>query len=84
MKEFGKIIKSLFLLKYIDDVELRQAIQGQLSKQENSNQFGKAVFHGNNQKFRQSSKEEQLIAEGCKRLIENAIIYWNYAYLSKA
>jgi TnpA family transposase len=83
MKEFGKIIKTLFLLKYIDNVELRQAIQGQLSKQENSNQFGKAVFHGNNQEFQQSTKEEQLIAEGCKRLIENAIICWNYLYLSK-
>jgi hypothetical protein len=24
-----------------------------------------------------------LIADGCKRLIENAIICWNYLYLSK-
>jgi hypothetical protein len=28
-------------------------------------------------------KEEQLIADGCKRLIENSIICWNYLYLSK-
>lgn len=45
--------------------------------------FGKAVFHGNNQEFQLSTKEEQLIADGCKRLIENAIICWNYMYLSK-
>ena len=84
LKEFGKIIKTLFLLKYIDDVELRQAIEKQLNKQENSNKFGKAIFHGNNQEFQQGTKEEQLIAEGCKRLIENAIICWNYLYLSQS
>jgi hypothetical protein len=33
--------------------------------------------------FKQSTKEEQLIADGCKRLIENAIICWNYMYLSQ-
>lgn len=83
LKEFGKIIKTLFLLKYIDDLELRQAIEKQLNKQESSNKFGKAVFHGNNREFQQGTKEEQMVAEGCKRLIENAIICWNYLYLSQ-
>lgn len=83
LKEFGKIIKTLFLLKYIDDVKLRQAIEKQLNKGENAQKFGKAVFYGNNQEFQQSTKDEQLIAEGCKRLIENAIICWNYLYLSQ-
>jgi len=83
LKEFGKITKTLFLLKYIDDVGLRQAIEKQLNKQESSNKFGKAVFHGNNQEFQQSTKEEQMIAEGCKRLIENSVICWNYLYLSQ-
>jgi hypothetical protein len=31
----------------------------------------------------QETKEEQNIAEGCRRLIENAIICWNYLYLSQ-
>lgn len=53
LKEFGRIIKTLFLLKYIDDVELRQAIEKQLNKIESSNKFGKAVFYGNNQEFQQ-------------------------------
>ena len=49
-------------------------IEKQLNKLESSIKFGKAVFHGNNQEFQFSTKEEQLIADGCKRLIENAII----------
>jgi len=83
LKEFGKIIKSVFLLKYIDDITLRHLIEFQLNKMENSQKFSKAVFYDNNQEFQQSTKEEQLIAEGCKRLIENAIICWNYMYLSQ-
>lgn len=83
LKAFGQIIKTKFILEFIDDVELRQAIEKQLNKLESANKFGKAVFHGQNQEFHQETKEEQLIAEGCKRLIENAIILWNYLYLSE-
>ena len=82
LKELGKIIKTLFLLKYIDDVELRQAIEKQLNKVENSNKFSDAVFFANNQEFQVETQEEQEIIEQCKRLIENAIICWNYLYLS--
>lgn len=83
LKAFGQIIKSVYLLQYIDDLPLRQAIEKQLNKLESSNKFAKAVFYGNNQEFQQETKEEQLIAEGCKRLIENVIILWNYLYLSQ-
>ena len=54
-----------------------------MNKLENSNKFGKAVFYGNNQEFRQATKEEQIIASNCRRLIENAIICWNYLYLTQ-
>ena len=41
------------------------------------------VFYDNNHEFRQETRDEQIIAERCKRLIENAIICWNYLYLSE-
>lgn len=83
LKEFGKIIKTLFLLKYIDDVDLRKQIQKMLNKVESSNKLADAVFHGKDKEFRYAEKDEQLIADACKRLIENSIICWNYAYLTK-
>lgn len=83
IKEFGKIIKTLFILKYIDDPELRSAIQKMLNKIESSNKFAKAVFYGRDHEFQYASRNEQLLADACKRLIENAIICWNYAYLTK-
>jgi len=83
IKEFGKIIKTDFLLNYIDDVVLRQRIEKQLNKIEASNRFSKAVFFGNNQEFTVSTVEEQNIANNSKRLIQNAIILWNYLYITK-
>lgn len=83
LNEFGKIVRTIFLLKYIDDVKLRQSIEKQLNKVESANKFAKAVFFGNNQEFGYLTKEEQELAEGCKRLIENSIICWNYLYLSQ-
>jgi hypothetical protein len=35
---------------------------------------------GNNHEFLHGEKCEQQIAEGCKRLIKNAIVCWNYHY----
>ena len=83
IKEFGKIIKTDFLLTYIDNVELRQRIEKQLNKVEASNKFSKAVFFGNNAEFQVSTAEEQNMANNSKRLIQNSIILWNYLYMSK-
>ena len=83
MKEFGKAPKTVFILKYCDDLQLRQSIEKQLNKGEGSNKFSKAVSFGHSHEFIQGEKEDQEIAEACRRLIKNAIICWNYLYLSR-
>ncbi len=83
LKEYGKIIKSLFILRYIDDVHLRQAIHRQLTKIELSNRLSKAIFFANGGEMIFQTREEQRIAEACKRLIKNTIICWNYLYLTQ-
>jgi TnpA family transposase len=37
----------------------------------------------NPREFLQAEKEDQEMAEACKRLIKNCIICWNYLYLSQ-
>ena len=83
LKAFGRIIKSLFIMCYIDDAQLRQAIEKQLNKVELANRFTRAIAVGNPREFVAGEKEEQEIAESCNRLIKNAIICWNYMYLEK-
>lgn len=83
LKEFGRLRKTLFVLRYMQDIGFRQAIEKQLNRGENSNKFSKAVAFGNNQEIMFEEKEEQEIAENCRQLIKNAIILWNYLYLVK-
>lgn len=83
LKAFGQIIKSLFILRYVDDLALRQAIEKQLNKVELANRFTRAVAVGNPREYTQTEKEEQEVAEACNRLIRNAIICWNYLYLTR-
>jgi len=83
MKAFGQIIKSLFILRYLDELELRQAIEMQLNKVELVNRFTRAVAVGNPREYTQAEKEDQEVAESCNRLIKNTIICWNYIYLTQ-
>jgi len=78
LKAFGKIIKSIFILRFIDEVALRQAIERQLNKIEHAHRFARAVSVGNPREFIEAEKQEQEIAEGCKRLIKNCITCCNY------
>ena len=81
-KEFGRITRTAFILRYYDDLELRQSVEKQLSHIEMMNRFAKAVFFGNNQEFQVATKQEQEKIILCRRLIQNAIVLWNYLYLS--
>jgi len=83
LKEFGKIIKTLFILRYVDDLELRQSIEKQLSKIEQSQKFAKAIAFSNNQEFSEGDKQMQDIIVNCRRLLENMVICWNYLYLTQ-
>src|SRR5271165_1156172 len=83
LKAFGQVPKSLFILQVIDDPVLRQAIEKQLDRIEHAHRFTRAVSVGNPREFLQAEKEEQEMAEACKRLIKNCIICWNYLYLSQ-
>ncbi|KZY30270.1 hypothetical protein A3729_10845 [Oleiphilus sp. HI0043] len=82
LKEFGRIIKSQFILTYFDDEDLRQQIQKQLNRVELSNRFSRAVFFDNDQAFQEGVLADQEVATACKLLLQNSIILWNYLYLS--
>ena len=67
----------------IEDPVLRQAIEKQMDRIEHVHRFTRAVSVGNPREFLQAEKEDQEMAEACKRLIKNCIVCWNYLYLSQ-
>jgi len=83
LKAFGQPLKSLFILRVIDEPVLRMSIEKVLYGIEHVHRFTRAVSVGNPREFLQAEKEDQEIAEACKRLVKNCIICWNYLYLSQ-
>jgi TnpA family transposase len=82
LKEFGRIIKTVFVLKYIDDVSWRQTIEKQLNKGELANKFATAVSFAN-QEMTEAYQEDQEVVAMCKTILQNIIILWNYVELTK-
>ena len=83
MKAFGQILKSHFILRVIDAPVLRMSIEKVLKGVEHVHRFTRAVSVSNPREFLQAEKEDQDMAEACKRLIKNTINCWDYLYLAQ-
>ena len=83
IKEYGKIIKTIYVLRYINSVGLRQEIQKQLNIVELSNRFSSAITVANAGEMIFLNHRDQLIADACKNLIKSAITCWNYLYMTR-
>lgn len=82
IKEFGRMIKTIFILRYVDNKDLRDAIQKQLNKGENGNKMDRALILGR-MEYNISEPVDQEISECCKKILKNIIVCWNYMYLTK-
>src|SRR6266480_3860465 len=81
--EYDNIIRSLYLLEYIDSPPLRQHVQQALNRGESYHQLRRAVSYANFGKLRFKTEQEQHIWGECARLITNCILYYNTAILSR-
>jgi TnpA family transposase len=83
LRELGRAVRTEFLLRYMDDQDLRKRIDDQLNKLESTHTFARAVFYGQNGQIPYAGKEEQQLADACKRLVQNVIVCWNCLYLNQ-
>src|SRR6266498_2485505 len=81
--EYDNIMRSLYLLDYIDSPHLRRNVQRALNRGENYHQLRRAVSYANFGKLRFQTEEEQQLWNECCRLITNCIIYYNASILSR-
>jgi len=77
------ICRTLYILDYIDDVDLRQGVQAALNRGEAYHRFRRSVAYVNGGKFKVKTEAEQQVWNECSRLIANAVIYYNMVLLSK-
>jgi TnpA family transposase len=80
--EYDNILRSLYLLDYIDSPPLRQHVQRALNRGENYHQLRRAVSYANFGKLRFKTEHEQQLWGECARLLTNCIIYYNALLLS--
>ena len=80
--EYDNMIRSLYLLDYIDSPPLRQHVQRALNRGESYHQLRRAVSYANFGKLRFKTEHEQQLWGECARLITNCIIYYNAMLLS--
>jgi len=80
--EYDNIIRSLYLLDYVDSPPLRRNVQKALNRGENYHKLRRAISYANFGKLRFRTEYEQQVWNECSRLITNCIIYYNTAILS--
>ncbi len=82
LREYDRLIKSLYFLEYIDNKTLRHFVQQALNRGEAYHQLRKTIGSINGNQFRGGNDYQIEQWNDCARLIANCIIYYNSALLS--
>ena len=75
--ELGKVVKTIFLCKYLSDEAMRIEANSGLNVIENWNSANDFILFGNGREFASNNIEHQEITSLCLHLIQNSLIYIN-------
>jgi TnpA family transposase len=78
-RELGRVVRTEFLLQYIQDMEMREKITAGTNKAEAYNGFAKWVFFGDDGIISTNNRAEQEKCIKYNQLVANAIILQNVA-----
>lgn len=84
LQEYGRFIKTLFILRYLEDDALRQRVHAQLNKGEKLHDVRKFLFFAREGVVSQKYEEGQAHQAGCLNLLTNAVVVWNTVYMQAA
>ena len=84
LRELGRIERTLFILDWLQSVELRRRVHVGLNKGEARNALARAVFFYRLGEIRDRSFEQQRYRASGLKLVTAAIILWNTVYLERA
>jgi TnpA family transposase len=74
----GRVVKTIFILRYLSDPELRHHVQLQLNRGEARHELvGRCLFFANRGEFRGGDAEEIMNKASCLSLLSNAVLVWN-------
>lgn len=82
LQEYGKLVKTIFILRYLEDEEFRRRINAQLNKGEALHALREFLFFANKGTVRRKQEEEQNNQASCLNLLTNAVVTWNTVYMN--
>jgi TnpA family transposase len=81
LEEYGRLVRTIFLLQYVDDEALRRRIGKQLNKGEAMHSLRRFLFLAKQGQIRRAAYEEQLNQMSCLNVVANAVVAWNTVYM---
>jgi len=82
--EYGRLVKTIFILRYLESEQFRRRINTQLNKGESLHSLREFLFFANRGKIRRKQGEEQVHQATCLNLLTNCVIAWNTIYMGAA
>ncbi|MBD4858090.1 Tn3 family transposase, partial [Xanthomonas citri pv. citri] len=82
-RELGKAVRTLFLLRYIDDVEVRKTIHAATNKSEEFNGFVKSAFFGGEGIIAENVQHEQRKIVRYNQLVPNLVSLHNVEQMTR-
>ena len=84
LEALGRLVKTLYLLRFIDEEAYRRRILVQLNRGKGHHQLARTVFHGKRDELRQRYREGQEDQLGALGLVVNVIVLWITIYMDAA
>lgn len=84
LQEYGRLQKTLFVLRYLESEEYRRRINRQLNKGEALHALRRFLFFAEHSTIRRRQQEDQANQASCLTLVTNAVVTWNTVYMGAA
>jgi TnpA family transposase len=81
LQEYGKLIKTLFILRYLENEDYHRRINTQLNKDEALHALREFLFLADKGIIRRKQEEAQTNQAMCLNLLTNPIVVWNTIYM---
>ena len=83
LQAYGQLIKTCFILRYLQSQSLRQRMYPQPNKGEELHALRAWLWFGNKDVIRRKQQEAQSEATWCLTLLTNCVLLWNAVYMQE-
>jgi hypothetical protein len=84
LQEYGRLIRTIYICRYVADEELRRRVRRQLNKGESLHALRRDLFFAHQGHVRRRHLDDQIDQALCLTLVTNAAVLWTTTYLGDA